>query len=50
MEKKYQIELTETQLRLIADCVEDCHRFAGGQTELHNTVSKIYETWKRNIR
>ena len=33
-EKKYIIELSETQLRLIADCVEDCHRFAAGQTEL----------------
>lgn len=43
MEKKYQIELTETQLRLIADCVEDCHRFAGGQTELHNTVSHFID-------
>lgn len=41
MEKKYQIELTETQLRLIADCVEDCHRFAGGQTELLNTTALI---------
>lgn len=36
-EKKYIIELNETQLHLIADCVEDCHRFASGQTELHNT-------------
>ena len=38
-EKKYQIELSETQLKLIADCVEDCHRFASGQTELHNTAA-----------
>lgn len=28
--KKYQITLTEDQLILIAQCVEDCHRFAAG--------------------
>lgn len=38
-EKKYIIELSETQLRLIADCVEDCHRFAAGQTDLLNTCA-----------
>ena len=38
-EKKYQIELSETQLKLIADCVEDCHRFAAGETDLHYTVA-----------
>ena len=38
-EKKYIIELTETQLRLIADCVEDCSRFAAGQTDLLNTCA-----------
>lgn len=37
--KKYRITLTEQQLMLIANCVEDCHRFACGQTELHNTIS-----------
>ena len=26
---------------LIADCVEDCHRFACGQTDLFNTISRI---------
>ena len=41
MEKKYQIELTETQMRLIADCVEDCHRFMAGQTELFNITSRL---------
>lgn len=40
-EKKYIIELNETQLRLIANCVEDCHRFAAGQTEFCNTVVNI---------
>ena len=38
-EKKWRIELTEHQLRLIANCVEDCHRFVGGQMELSNSTS-----------
>ena len=37
-EKKWRIELTEHQLRLIAQCVEDCHRFIGGQMELSNST------------
>ena len=37
-EKKWRIELTEHQLRLIANCVEDCHRFIAGQTELFNST------------
>lgn len=36
--KKYQITLTEEQLILMARCVEDCSRFAAGQTELYNTL------------
>lgn len=40
-EKKYLIELTENQLKLIANCVEDCHRFAGGQVELFNTTARL---------
>lgn len=39
--KKYRITLTEEQLMLIANCVEDCHRFACGQTELWNTTSTM---------
>lgn len=35
-EKKFTIEVTESQLRLIASCVEDMHRFAAGQTKLWN--------------
>ena len=38
-EKKWRIELTEHQLRLIANCVEDCHRFIAGQTELSNSTA-----------
>ena len=37
-ENKWRIELTEHQLRLIANCVEDCHRFIGGQMELSNSA------------
>ena len=37
-EKKWRIELTERQLNLIANCVEDCHRFIGGQMELFNST------------
>ena len=38
-EKKWRIELTEHQLRLIANCVEDCHRFAAGQLEMEYTTA-----------
>lgn len=41
MEKKYTLELTERALRIIADCVEDCHRFASGQTEMSNTTALL---------
>ena len=37
-QKKWRIELTEHQLRLISNCVEDCHRFIGGQMELSNST------------
>ena len=37
--QKYTIELTEEQMRLVSRCVEDCCRFAAGQTELWNTTS-----------
>lgn len=40
--KKYRIELTEKQLRLIAMCVEDCHRFAAGQTDMANTMNHLF--------
>ena len=38
-EKKWRIELTEHQLRLMAQCVEDCHRFIVGQMELSNSTA-----------
>lgn len=37
--KKFRVTLNEHQLRLISQCVEDCHRFMGGQMELWNTIS-----------
>ena len=37
-ETKWKIELTGHQLMLMARCVEDCHRFMAGQTELFNTT------------
>lgn len=40
-EKKYRLILNEHQLRLISKCVEDCHRFAGGQVELANTTCML---------
>ena len=38
-EKRWRIELTEHQLRLITNCVEDCHRFAAGQLEMEYTTA-----------
>ena len=38
-QNKWRIELTEHQLRLMAQCIEDCHRFIGGQMELSNSTS-----------
>ena len=45
-EKKWRIELTEHQLRLIANCVEDCHRFIAGQTELSNSITCLKHYFK----
>ena len=36
---KWRIELTEHQLMLMAKCIEDCHRFIGGQMELSNSTA-----------
>ena len=44
MEKKYRITLTETQLRLMIDAVEDWHRFLAGQCEMSNATSYIEPT------
>lgn len=42
--KRYRIELSEDQLRLIINCVEDCHRFMGGQMELNHTTDCL-DNW-----
>lgn len=38
IKNKWRIELTEHQLRLMAQCIEDCHRFIAGQTDLINST------------
>lgn len=39
--KKYRIELSEQQMRLIADCLEDVSRFASGQWEMRHTIEEM---------
>jgi hypothetical protein len=39
--KKYRIELSEQQMRLIADCLEDVSRFASGQWEMRCTIEEM---------
>lgn len=40
-EKKFRITVSESQLRMIANCVEDCSRFMSGQTEMENCTSLL---------
>ena len=40
-EKIYQLIMTEEQLRLMCDAVEDWHRFLAGQTDMHNAASML---------
>ena len=39
--RKYKIELSEAQMRLIANCLEDISRFASGQWEMGYTVGEM---------
>jgi hypothetical protein len=39
--KKYKIELTEEQMSLIAQCLEDCSRFASGQWQMKGTITEM---------
>jgi len=39
--KKYTIELSEEQMRLVSFCLEDLSRFASGQWELRYTIEEI---------
>lgn len=41
MSKKYTIELSEEQMRLIADCLDDVGRFASGQWQLRKTLEEM---------
>jgi hypothetical protein len=38
---KYRIELSEEQMSLIAQCLEDVSRFASGQWEMQNTIEAM---------
>ncbi len=41
MKPMYQITLSEEQLSLIAQCLEDVCRFAAGQWEMQNTIANM---------
>ena len=43
-EKQYRITVSESQLRMIANCVEDCSRFMSGQTDMYNCTSMLDNT------
>jgi len=43
---KYTIELSEDQMRLIADCLEDISRFAAGQHEMRHTIEEMLRGWQ----
>lgn len=40
-EKKYRITMTESQLRLMMEAVEDWHRFLAGQCDMDNATAYI---------
>ena len=40
-EKQYRITVSESQLRMIANCVEDCSRFMAGDMDLLNCTSVL---------
>jgi hypothetical protein len=39
--RKYKIELSEEQMRLVSFCLEDVSRFASGQLEMRYTIEKM---------
>ncbi len=39
--KKYKIELSEEQMRLVSSCLEDVSRFASGQWEMRYTIEEM---------
>lgn len=40
-ERRYRLTVSEGQLRMIADCVEDMSRLMAGQTDMWNTLSRL---------
>lgn len=54
--KKYKVTFTESQLRLVAEAVEDWSRFLSGQCELRQATSmlpnyrQIVEVLNKNIK
>jgi len=50
--KKYRIELSEEQMRLIANCLEDVSRFASGQMEMRCTIEEMVKglTFEEQIK
>lgn len=43
--RKYTITLTEEQMMLISNCIEDIHRFLAGDTELYHTTAAL-DNWR----
>jgi hypothetical protein len=41
--RRYKVELSEEQLHLISNCLEDVSRFAGGQWELRYTIEEMLQ-------
>lgn len=39
--KKYKIELSEEQMHLVANCLEDISRFASGQWKMRYTIEEM---------
>ena len=39
--RKYKIELSEEQMRLVSFCLEDVSRFASGQWEMRYTIEEM---------
>lgn len=42
---KYRIELSEEQMSLIAQCLEDVSRFASGQWKMDNTIEAMVKDY-----
>lgn len=49
-ERKFLVTLNEHQLMLIADCLEDLHRFMCGQMDMFNTTSRLESKYSNELR